>query len=164
MKLLVLCSAISLGLSVATYAGARDLTFEERAAAQKAIEQVYVVIVDPASGTTTLRGLNFDVTYDPSKVEYVPATSDTSPLFSPNALITVGLSNGQPGDLVVSIQAFRGLPGVTVDAGQHIDLGRSFRRAAFAAFGQTPITMESGEATEPSTDVGFNSALALSYG
>ena len=44
-------------------------------------EQVDIVLGGPAAGSTTLRGLNFDVTYDPAKLTFMPAASYTSTLF-----------------------------------------------------------------------------------
>src|SRR5436190_16175673 len=41
MMMVVAVAAIVVGVSAASSAGARDLTFEDRVAAQKAIEQVY---------------------------------------------------------------------------------------------------------------------------
>lgn len=128
-------------------------------------EKVNVVIVGPVSGSTTLRGLHFDVIYDPSKLIYVPAASDTSPLFSPNALVAVGLSNGEPGDLVVSIREFGGVVDpVSVGPGQHVVLSLSFRRASeMNSFSPTALTFQNAEATTASTTIDFGSALALSY-
>jgi len=127
-------------------------------------EQVDVVLGGPAAGTTTLRGLNFDVMYDPAKLEYVPAVTDTSPLFSPNALVAVTLFNGQPGRVVASIQEFGSVVApVSVGTGQHVALSLSFRRAAGATFGPTPLALENAEATAASAPIGFGSALALSY-
>ena len=87
-------------------AAANAVTLTCAGATDNTTEQVNVVLGGPASGSTTLRGLNFDVTYDSSKLEYVPAVTDTSPLFSPNALVAVTLFNGQPGRMVVSIQEY----------------------------------------------------------
>jgi len=127
-------------------------------------ERVDVVLGGPASGTTTLRGLNFDVIYEPSKLEYVPAAADTSPLFSPNALVAVTLSNGVPGRVVVSIQEYGSVAApVSVGTGQHVVLSLSFRRAAGATFGPTPLTLENAEATAALPTIGFGSGLALSY-
>lgn len=123
---------------------------------------VDVVIGGPASGTTTLRGLNFDVTYDPAKVDFVPAANYASPLF-PNGLIAVALNNGQPGDVVVSIQQGGGDPPVSVAPGQHIVLTLSFRRASGVNFSPTPLPFANSEATGASTAIGFTSGLALSY-
>jgi len=126
-------------------------------------EQVDVVLGGPAAGSTTLRGFNFDVTYDPAKLEFVQAASYTSPLLSPNALVAVSLFNGQPGRVVVSIQEFGGFADVAVGAGQHNVLSLSFRRVTGATFGPTPLTLENAEATTASTAISFASGLALSY-
>jgi len=102
-------------------------------------EQVNVVMGGPSSGSTTLRGFNFDVTYDPSKLEFVQAASHTSPLFPPSALVLVRLSNGDQGRVVVSIQQVGGVPDVEVGAGQHIVLSLSLRRVAGATSDPTPL-------------------------
>jgi len=128
-------------------------------------EKVNVVMGGPTSGTTTLRGFNFDVTYDPSKLEFVPAASYTSPLFPSSALVVVKLFNGDQGRVVVSIQQVSGVPDVDLGAGQHIVLSLSFRRVAGASFDPTPVEFDplSSEATAASSAVGFLSGLALSY-
>jgi len=127
-------------------------------------ERVDVVLGGPASGTTTLRGLNFDVIYEPANLEYVPAATDTSPLFSPNALVAVRLSDDQPGRVIVSIQEYGSVVApVSVGAGQHLVLSLSFRRAAGVTFGPTPLTFENAEATSAVPAISFGSALALSY-
>ncbi len=126
-------------------------------------EQVNVVIGGTAAGTTTLRGLNFDVTYDTAKLVFVPAASYASPLFSPNALVAVTLFNGQQGRVVVSIQAFGGSPAVTVGSGQHVVLSLSFRIAPGATFSAAPLPFENTEATTASAAISFGSSLSLSY-
>ena len=129
-------------------------------------EQVDVVLGGPAAGTTTLRGLNFDVMYDPAKLEYVPAVTDTSPLFSPNALVGVTRFNDQPGQLVVTIQEYGTVVNpVSVVTGQNIVLSLSFRRVAGATFGPTPLEFLNAEATAASPAISFPgvSGLALSY-
>ena len=123
---------------------------------------VTVVLGGTAAGTTTLRGLNFDITYDPAKVSFTAAGTYTSPLF-PTALIAVQLANGTPGRVVVSIQQTGGSPDVTVPAGQSTVLTLSFARAAGATFTPTPLVLENTEATAPSAPIGFTSVLALSY-
>ena len=143
-------------------AAANAVTMSCGGATDSTTEQVDAVMGGPVSGSTTLRGLNFDVTYDSSKLDFVPAGTYTSPLF-PNALIAVTLSNGQPGRVVVSIQRVGGDPDVTVTAGQHIVLSLSFRRAAGTTFGPTPLTFENAEATSASAAISFASGLALSY-
>jgi len=128
-------------------------------------ELVNVVLVGPSSGATTLRGLNFDVTFDPSMLEYVPAASDTSPLFSPDALIAIVPLQGQPGHLVVSIQEFGAiLAPVSVGPGQHVVLSLSFRTApGTTTMSPTPVGFANTQATAASTAIGFASTLALSY-
>jgi len=128
-------------------------------------EQVNVVMGGPASLTTTLRGFNFDVIYDPSKLEFVSATSDTSDLFPSTALFSAALFSGQPGQLVVSIQQVGGVPDVVVDAGQHVALSLSFRRVAGATFAPTPLDFDpaSAEATDASAAISFASGLTLAY-
>ena len=44
-------------------------------------ERVDIVMGGPNAGSTTLRGLNFDVVYDPAKLTFMPAASYTSTLF-----------------------------------------------------------------------------------
>ena len=125
-------------------------------------EQVNVVMGGPASGSTTLRGLNFDVIYDPAKLTFMPAASYTSPLF-PGALVAVTLYNGQPGRVVVSIQETGGAADVSVAPGQHAVLNLSFQTATGVAVTPTPVVFANPEATAASTTISFASALALSY-
>jgi hypothetical protein len=120
-----------------------------------------VTIVGPATGSTTLQGVNFDLTYDATKLQFVPAASYTSPLF-PGALVGVTLFDGQPGRVVVSIQNTGGVA-VAVPAGQTLVLGLSFSAVAGATFAPTPVAFENAEATVASTAVTFGGALALSY-
>jgi hypothetical protein len=101
-------------------------------------ENVTVVMGGPAAGTTTLRGLNFDVTYDPAKVTFMSAGT-TSPSF-PTALIAAQLANGTQGRLVVSVQQIGGAADFSVAAGQHAVLTLTFARAAGATFTPTPST------------------------
>ena len=123
-------------------------------------EVVDVVIGGTAAGTTTLRGVNFDVTYDPTKLDFVAAGTYTSPLF-PSALVAVSLSSA--GRVVVSVQQTGGDPAVTVPSGQSVVLSLTFQRAAGATFGPTPLGIENSEATSPSTPITFASGVALSY-
>jgi hypothetical protein len=125
-------------------------------------ETVDVVVIGTPTGSTTARGFNFDVTYDPSSLEFVPSTSNLSPLF-PDALIAVGLFNGTQGRLVVSVQQPGGLPDVTIGAGQQTILALSFRRVSGATFGPTPLTIENADATGASASVTFVSTLKLAY-
>jgi hypothetical protein len=128
-------------------------------------ERVDVVIGGPAAGSTTLSGLNFDVTYDSSKLVFVSASGDTSDLFSPSALVGAAVPDGQPGRVVVSIQQAGGDPDVTVVAGQHVVMSLSFRVAAGATFGATPLAFDASqsEATNPSTAISFASGLTLAH-
>jgi hypothetical protein len=123
-------------------------------------EQVDVVIGGAAGGATTLRGLNFDVTFDPAKLTFVPAASYTSALF-PNALIAVSLA--QAGRVVASVQQTGGNPAVTVPSGSNVVLSLTFQRTPGATFGPTPLTFQNTEATSPSTAIAFASGVALSY-
>jgi hypothetical protein len=128
-------------------------------------EQVDVVMGGPAAGATTLRGLNFDVTYDPTKLEFVPAAAYTSPLFSPDAQIAVLLLDDQPGHLVVGIQENGTIAApVSVAAGQQaVVLSLSFRTAAGMTVAPTPLTFLNAEATDASATVAFSNGLMLSY-
>lgn len=143
-------------------AGTDSVVMNCAAATDSTTERVDVTIGGPAAGQTTLRGLNFDVTYDPAKLEFVPAASYTSALF-PSALIGVTLSNGQQGRVVVSIQQIAGLAAVPVDPGAHDVLSLSFKTVAGATFGATPLMFENTEATTASAVIGFANGLALSF-
>jgi hypothetical protein len=143
-------------------AAANGVTLTCGGASDSNTEQVGVVMGGPASGTTTLRGLNFDVTYDPLKLDFVPAGTYPSALF-PSALIAVQLANGQPGRVVVSIQEIGGNPDVAVGMGQHAVLTLAFARASGTTFVPTPLALENAEATDPSAAIVFSSTLALSY-
>jgi len=125
-------------------------------------ELVHVVLGGPSAGSTTVRGFNFDVTYDVSKLEFVPAASYASPLM-PAALVAVALSNGQQGRVVVSIQQPGGLPDVAVGTGQQTIVSLSFRRVSGASFGPTPLNFENAEAIAASPAIVFSDALALAY-
>lgn len=124
-------------------------------------EQVDVVMGGPASGSTTIQGLTFDVVYDPTKLVFVPAGPYTSPLF-PGALISVALFNNQPGRVVVGISETGGST-VPVGAGQHAVLSLSFQGAAGVNFSATPVQFANAAAVSASTSISFASALALSY-
>jgi len=126
-------------------------------------EKVNVVLGGPAApNTTTLRGLNFDVTYDPAKLEFVPAASYVSPLF-PDAFVLAVLANGQQGRVVAAIQQPGDLAAVSVATGEHDVLSLSFRRVAGATFGPTPLTFERAQATAALPAISFASGLALEY-
>ena len=143
-------------------APANGVTLNCGGAINTTTEQVVVTMGGPASGTTTLRGLNFDVTYDPALLDYVPAATPQSPLF-PNALVAVTLENGVPGILVVSIQQPGTALNVGVGPGQHPVMTLTFTRAAGMSFPPTPLAFENFEATSASAAVAFSSSLALSY-
>ena len=140
--------------------GANAVNMNCAGALDSVTEQVDVVMGGPEVAATTLRGLNFDVTFDPAKLTFVPAANYTSPLF-PNALVAVSLS--QAGRVVASIQQTGGDPAVTVPAGSNVVLSLTFQRASGATFGPTPLTLQNTEATSPSTAIAFASGLALSY-
>lgn len=125
-------------------------------------ERVDIVIGGPASGTTTLRGLNFDVTYDPTKLQFVPAAVPASPLF-PDALVLVALANGQQGRIVAAIQQVGTLPDVAVATGEHAVISLSFRRVGVDTFDPTPLTFERAQATAAVPAITFASGLALAY-
>jgi len=116
----------------------------------------------PAPNTTTLRGLNFDVTYDPTKLEFVPAASYVSPLF-PDAFVLAVLANGQQGRVVAAIQQPGDLAAVSVATGEHDVRSLSFRRVAGANLGPTPLTFERAQATAASPAINFASGLAVEY-
>lgn len=125
-------------------------------------ELVNAVIGGPAAGATTLKGLNFDVTYDATKLEFVPDAAPVSPLM-PDALVVVALANGLPGRVVVGIQQPGTFPDVSVGSGQHVVLSLSFRRLGTTTFVPTPLPIENADATGASATITFASALALSY-
>jgi hypothetical protein len=125
-------------------------------------EQVNVVIGGTAAGTTTLRGVNFDVTYDPAKLTFTPEASYASPLF-PNALVGVSLFDGVQGRIVVSIQQPGGLPDVAIPAGQNVTLSLSLARVSGATFASTPIAFENAEATGASSAINFGGTVSVSY-
>jgi hypothetical protein len=126
-------------------------------------EQVDVVMAGPASGPpTTLRGLNFDVTYDPAKLEFVPEAVPASPLF-PDALVLAVLANGQQGRIVAAIQQVGTLPPVAVTTGEHLVISLTFRKVGVDTFDPTPLTFERAQATAASPAVTFANGLALAY-
>ncbi len=125
-------------------------------------ERVDVTMGGPASGATTLRGLNFDITYDGLKLQFIPSASYTSPLF-PGALIGVALDNGLDGRLVVSIQEPGGSAPVAVGPGQPTVLSLTFQRVAGTTFTPTPLAFDNAEATSASAPITFHSGLTLAY-
>ena len=128
-------------------------------------ERVDVVMGGPATGSTTLSGFNFDVLYDPSKLEFVSVTGETSELFPSSALVLGALQNRQPGRVVVSIHQAGGVPDVAVFPGLHVVLSISFRLVAGATFGPTPVGFDpsASEASGASTTISFNSDLTLAH-
>jgi len=129
-------------------------------------EKVNVVIGGPASGTTTLRGLNFEVTYDPAKVVFVSATNGEGGIFPPSALVAPKAFPDDPiPHVVLAIQLVMGVPDVVVGAGQHVVMTLTFQGAPGATFAGTPLNfdLEKSEATSPSNPVTFASGLVLSY-
>jgi hypothetical protein len=130
-----------------------------------ATERVDVMIGGPSSGSTTLSGLNFDATYDPSKLEFVAVSSVASQLFPANALVVADLENGEQGRVVVSIHQVGGSPDVVVVTGQHLALSLSFRFVAGAMFGPTPVRFDTSrsEATDASATVSFAGDLKLAH-
>ena len=155
--------APALACSDAGTAAANSVTMSCGGATAGTTELVNVVMGGPAAGTTDLRGFNFDVDYDPAKLEFVPAASYTSPPFAANALILVTLENGVPGKVVVSIQQVSGDPDVSFPAGETVVLGLSFRTVSGIAVSPTPVTFENAEATSSSAAVSFASSLMVSY-
>lgn len=138
-----------------------------------ATEIVDVVIGGPASGATSLRGLNFDVTYDSSKLTFVLATKDAAGPFSFAALLAASARPADPiPHVIVSIQQVAGDPDVTIAAAQEVVLLRLvFARAqGTAAFAPTPLAFDPGtsEVTPPTPPtlpaaLSFAGNLMLSY-
>jgi len=131
-------------------------------------EQINVVIVGPTSGTTTLRGLNFDVTYDPAKLAFVSATKDASGPFSAGALVAATAFPLDPvPHVVVSIQQVYGDPDVVINADQQVVLlYLAFTVTSGATtFLDEPLNFDPGrsETTPPTITVSFDSNLMLSY-
>jgi hypothetical protein len=125
-------------------------------------ELVDIVIGGPAAGTTSLRGVNLDLTFDDTKLAFVPSTpSFTSPLF-PTALIAVS-SPVASGRVIVSIQQPGSDPAVTVGPGQHVVMSLMFKRAPAATFTPTPIGIENTDATGASAPISFASATMIAY-
>ena len=141
-------------------AGANTVTMSCGALIDATTERVDVVIEGPASGTTTLRGLNFDVTYDPTKLEFVPAGHPASPLF-PDALVLVNLANGQQGRIVAAIQQVGTLPDVAVTTGEHEVISLSFRRVGTDTFDPTPLTFDRAQGTAAVPAITFANGLSL---
>ena len=125
-------------------------------------ERVDIVIGGPGAGTSSLRGLVFDVIYDPAKLEFVPAASLASPLF-PDGLVAVELANGQEGEIVVAILQVGTLPDVPVEPGEHTVISFSFRRVGVDTFDPTPLTFVRAQAMVATPAITFASGLALAY-
>jgi hypothetical protein len=125
-------------------------------------ELVNVTMAGPAGSTTTLKGFSFDVTYDSTKLTFVPDATPVSPLM-PDALVAVSLYNGLPGRVVVAIQQPGTLSDVAVDGTQHVVLALSFQRVSGATFGPSQLSLENAEATGASAAISFASVLALAY-
>jgi len=124
-------------------------------------EQVDIVIGGPGAGTTTLRGLNLDLTFDDTKLAFVPSATYTSPLF-PNALIAVS-SPPASGRVIVSVQQPGTDPAIAVGPGQHVVMSLTFKRAAGATFAPSPILIENTDATGASAPVTFDSDTMIAY-
>lgn len=125
-------------------------------------EQVDIIVGGPAAGSTTLRGLNFDVTYDPAKLTFMPAASYTSPLFpAPDALIAV--SSPVAGRVIASVQQTGGVAPVSVTPGQYVVLSLTFQSVSGVTYAPTPISLENYDATSPSTAISFASGTAIAY-
>ena len=153
-------TAPALSCTDAGNAAANGVNMNCGGALDSVTEQVDVVMGGPAAGATTLRGLNFDVTFDEAKLVFVPAGSYTSALF-PDALIAVSLA--QAGRVVVSIQQTGGNPDVSVGPGQHVVLSLAFQRVTNATFAPTPLPLENTEATSASATISFGSGIAIAY-
>jgi hypothetical protein len=123
---------------------------------------VNVDLGGPSSGTTRFRGFAFDIVYDPTKVEFAPDASYTSPAM-PDALITVALAGGQQGRLVVAMNQLGGEPDYEVGPGTSSLLHLTFQRTPGATFSTTPLQFENTQAIGASTTIEFNGALAFSY-
>ena len=155
-------SAPTLGCSDGGTAAANTVTLSCGGTTDNVSERVDVVMGGPLAGSTTLRGLNFDLTYDTAKLAFIDAGSYTSPLF-PNALVAVSLFNGQQGRVVVSIQQPGGSPDVQVAPGEHAVLILSFSRVTNTAFNPSALLFANTEATAASTPIDFANFVALSY-
>jgi hypothetical protein len=142
--------------------GVNTVTMNCGALLNATTERVDIVIGGPTSGTTTLGGLNFDVTYDPAKLEFVPEAVPASPLF-PDALVLAVLANGQQGRIVAAIQQVGTLPPVAVTTGEHLVISLTFRKVGVDTFDPTPLTFERAQATAASPAVTFANGLALAY-
>ncbi len=143
-------------------AGANGVTLNCGTPVDTQTTGVDVSLGGPASPQTTVGGLNFDVTYDPTKLQFVPSANYASPLF-PNALIVVALKDQQQGEIVVGIQQPGSDPTVTVPAGPNTVLSLTFQRVGGANFGASPLAFVNSEATGASATITFTSGLALAF-
>jgi len=126
-------------------------------------ERVDIVLGGPASGSTTLRGLEFSVPYN-HVLEFLPDASYTSPLFGPNAEISVTQPSGVPDFLNISIREPDTIVDpVSVDAGQHTVLSLKFRRRAWQSFGPVYLTFQGALAVSASTPISFSNTVSLYY-
>jgi len=152
-------------------AAADAVTMTCGGATDSTTEQVNVVMGVPAAGATSLRGLNFDVTYDSTKLTFVSATNYTGGPFPAAALVVAtALPNDPTPHVIVSIQQVGTDPDVVIGPGQHVMLHLSFTRTPAATFAPTPLVFDlaTSEVTPPTPPtvpavVTFGSALALSY-
>ena len=152
-------------------AAADAVTMTCGGATDSTTEQVNVVMGVPAAGATSLRGLNFDVTYDSTKLTFVSATNYTGGPFPAAALVVAtALPNDPTPHVIVSIQQVGTDPDVVIGPGQHVMLHLSFTRTPAATFAPTPLEFDlaTSEVTPPTPPtvpavVTFGSALALSY-
>ena len=131
-------------------------------------EQIDVVIGGPTMGTTSLRGLNFDVTYDPAELTFVSATAVSGGPFSASALLAAMAFPLDPvPHVVVSIQQVSGDPDVAIDAGQQVVLLHLTFAIASSATTVPPTPLDfdgaASEATPLAAAVSFGSSLTLSY-
>ena len=141
-------------------AAANEVNTNCGAALDAVTERVDIVMGGPATGTTTIMGLSFDVTYDPTRLSFAPAASYTSPLFPPPALIAV--SSPAEGRVIVGIQQTGDLPPISVTPGQHVVLSLTFEVAG-PTFPSTPLGMENTQATNASAPISFDSGTAIAY-
>jgi hypothetical protein len=156
---------------IADLAAANAVTMTCGGATDSSTEQVNVVMGGPAAGTTSLRGLNFDVTYDSTKLTFVSATNPAGGPFAAAALVdATALPNDATPHVIVSIQQVGADPDVVIGPGQSVMLHLTFTRTPAATFSPTPLAFDlaTSEVTAPTPPtvpavVTFGSTLALSY-
>jgi hypothetical protein len=149
-------------------AGANAVTMTCGGLLDSVTEQVNVVIGGPSSGSTNLRGLNFDVTFDSTKLTFVSASLNAAGPFASDALVVASAEPAAtPTHVVVSIQQTGGNPDVTIASGQQaVVMHLAFAHVGSpATFAGSPLSFDpaSSETTPPGTGVTFGSSLALSY-